>query len=186
MRTEQVLDGVNLGRMDKLTDEIKQDHNLAKFRFHVSNKWVDGAHCRSIIRTFYHHDEENLSRSHSFVLDADEPDILLGNDHGPNATEALLHALASCLNTTFICNAAYRGIEINQLDLDLEGDLDLRGFLDFDDETQRGFQNIKVTMKVKSDAPKEEIEKLCKLAQKNSPVFNMITKPTNVSMELNT
>ena len=186
MRTQQVLDGVNLGKMDKLTDELKGDHNLAKFKFRVSNKWVDGAHCKSIIRSFYGHGQEDFSRSHSFVLEADEPDILLGRDHGPNATEALLHSLAACLNTTFICHAADRGIEINQLELDLEGQIDLRGFLDFDDETKRGFQDIRVTIKAKSTASPEELQQLCELAKKNSPVFNMITNPTPVSVELKT
>lgn len=186
MRVQEVLNGVNLDRMDKLADEVKQNPDLAKFRFHVTNKWVEGSHCTSTISDFYGFGKEDDSRKKPFVLQADEPDVLLGGDLGPNATEALLHALASCLNTTLICQAASQGIEIRELTLDLEGDIDLRGFLDISDEINRAFENIRVKVRVNSDAPAEKLEDLCRLAKKNSPVYNILTNPVPVSIELKT
>ena len=60
------------------------------------------------------------------MLDADEPPILAGNDQGANPVEYLLRALAGCMMTTMVYHAAVEGIRIDELEMDLEGDLDLR------------------------------------------------------------
>jgi len=116
------------------------------------------------------------------VLDTDEPEVLLGEDNGPNATEALLYALASCLNTTFMYHAAAHRVKIERLELELEGDLDLRGVAGLAQEVRNGFQEIRVRMHAEGDAPREELEQLCQLAQQRSPVFDMVTHATPVKV----
>ncbi len=127
---------------------------------------------------------EEARHAQAFELHGDEPTELLGDDHGPSATEALLHALAACLNTTFIYHAAARGVEIDELELELEGDLDVRGFTGVSDEVRRGYSGVRVTFRVKSDAPREKTEELVRLARKYSPVHDMVTNPTPVEARL--
>ena len=118
----------------------------------------------------------------NFTLDADEPAILAGNDDGANPVEHLLHALASCLTTSIVAHAAVRGIEIESLQSELEGDLDLNGFLGLSPETPKGFTDIRVKFNVK--AKPEDMETIKSLAD-FSPVFNTLVKgvPVNVVVQ---
>jgi uncharacterized OsmC-like protein len=141
-----------------------------------------GMHSPDETQDFAAGGDEQTTRPAPFVLEADEPLILLGDDSAPNATEALLHALSACLSTTFIYHAAARGIEIDELELEMEGSLDVRGVLGLSDEVRNGYEQINVTFSVKSDASPEQISELVELAQARSPVFDIVTHPTPVSV----
>jgi uncharacterized OsmC-like protein len=147
---------------------------------------VDGAHCRSTIQDFRAGGQEDTSRARAHVLEGDEPTTLLGEDKGPNATETLLHALAACLNASFIYHAAAQGIKVHELEFDVEGDIDLNGFLGLNEQVPSNFQQIRVTCRARADAPREKIEELCEYAQKRSPVFNSVSRPVPVHVMLET
>jgi uncharacterized OsmC-like protein len=66
----------------------------------------------------------------------------------------------------------------------LEGDLDLHGFLGLSESVRNGFENVKVTIRIKADVPDETLEELCRVAQKYSPVFDIISRPVPVSVHL--
>ena len=107
--------------------------------------------------------------------------MLAGKDRGANPVEHLLAALAACVTTTLIYHAAIRGIKIDELESDLEGDIDLRGFLGLTNEVRKGYQNIRVNFKVKTDA--ENIEKL-KALSKLSPVYDVTSNGTKVDINI--
>lgn len=184
MPEQNIVNGVDVDQLNCTICAVKDNAALAHFKFRASNKWISGGHCRTTIKDFYGAGQEDTSRSEAFVLEADEPAVLQGEDHGPSATEAALYALTSCLNTSLIYHAAAKGIKIDELEINAEGTLDLRGFLGLSEEVRNGFQNVKVTFKVKSDAPERKIEELVELAQKRSPVFDMFSTPVPISVEL--
>jgi uncharacterized OsmC-like protein len=181
---EQITNNINVTRLMETVNSIKQKPQLAKFRFRAKNEWIDGTHCRTTIRDFYGAGKEDTSRIQSFILQADEPSVLLGSDHGPNATEALLFALASCLNTTFMYHASAQGVKVEHLALELEGELDLRGILGIDENVRSGFEHINVTFHVKADAPERKIRELVELAQKRSAVFDCVTREVPVAVTM--
>jgi len=156
----------------------------ARFKFRAENQWVNGGHSRTTIKGFYGAGGEDASRTHPFILEGDEPPLLLGNNAGPNAVEAVLHALASCLAVGFVYNAATQGIRVEKLDFTLEGDIDLHGFLGLSDKVRPGYQNIRLTYRVKSNAPRSKIEALCDYVQKTSPVLDIIRNPVPVAVTL--
>ncbi|MET1026827.1 MAG: OsmC family protein, partial [Dongiaceae bacterium] len=164
-----------------MIDAVKTNPSLAAFRFRAANQWVQGGHNRSTIKDFYGEGAENTSREEPFVLDADEPPALLGKDKGAAPLEFVLHALAACLTTTLVYHAASRGMEIKAIDSKLEGDLDLRGFLGLSDTVRKGYQAVRVTMRVKSDVPAEKLSELAEF----SPTFDIVSKslPVTVSVE---
>ena len=178
---EGMLNGVDLTRLADTKHVVEQDPEAGKFRFRARNRWAGGGHCFTTIQDFGVADREDTSRSRAFVLDAGEPDVLLGEDEAPNATEAALYALASCLNTTFIYHAAARGVKIDELHIDLEGMLDLRGFLGISEDVRNGYQGIQVTFRVKADVSDDKVKELCELAQRRSPVFDIVTNKVPVS-----
>jgi uncharacterized OsmC-like protein len=182
--TVSTRNGVDVGQLLATIDAIKDDPNLARFQFQAHNEWLGGGQSETTIQSFEHAGQEDTSRTGPFVLQGDEPPVLLGNNAGPNAVEAVLHALASCLAVGFVYNAAAQGIEVESLEFDLEGDLDLHAFLGLSNSVRPGYENIRVTYQVEADAPREELEQLCDYVQKTSPVLDIIRNPVPVSVEL--
>ena len=176
--------GVDVQRLFETLDVVKQMPKAAKFRFRARNAWLDGAHNRSEIHHFEQAGEPETKRQEPFVFDNDEPPVLLGRDRGANPVEFVLHALAGCLTTSLVYNAAVRGIELRSVESELEGDIDLHGFLALDPNVRNGYQQIRVTFKIDSDAPREKLEELVQIAQQRSPVFDSVSNPVDVKVKL--
>ena len=174
--------GVNVTALFETIDAVKNDQELANFQFRATNRWIDCGHNRSTIQGFYGGGQEDTTRTEPFVLDADEPPVLLGEDAGANPVEFILHALAGCLTTTMVFHAAARGIEIEAVDSALEGDLDVRGFLGLSDEVRNGYQDIRVRMRVKSDASPNTLLELAKF----SPVYDVVSNSVPVKVVVET
>ncbi len=183
-KTAKVVNGVNVDQLMGTINAIKANPDLARFKFRAENEWIDGGHSRTTIQSFYGAGSEDSSRSRPFILEGDEPPVLLGNNDAPNAVETVLHALASCLAVGFVYNAAAQGVKIESLKFKMEGDLDLHAFLGLSDKMRAGYQNIRLTYQVKSNAPREKIIELCDYVQRTSPVLDIIRNPVPVSIAL--
>ena len=175
-----VINGVNVDRMGGMIQTVQQNSNLATFQFRAKNRWVTGGHNCSTIQSFYGPGREDTSRRKPFVLDADEPRVLLGTDQGPNPYEFVLHALAAGLTTSLVYHAAARGIHLESVESTLEGDLDVRGFLGLSDKVRRGYKDIRVHFAIKSDAPVEQLNELMRF----SPVLDIVSNPVPVSIQI--
>ncbi|NIP15322.1 MAG: OsmC family peroxiredoxin [Pseudomonadales bacterium] len=159
---------------------IKDDPELGACRFRARNTWLGGNHNRSTV-TGFHGARQEIAHKQTFTMDADEPAILAGEDEGANPVEHLLHALASCLTTSMVAHAAVRGIEIDELESELEGDIDLRGFLGLNPNVPKGYTDIRARFRVK--ARPEDLDRIRELA-KFSPVFNTITRGARVTVDV--
>jgi len=168
------LNGVNVQRLTEAMENMKSHPESAILRHRAHNRWVEGGHSRTRIQDFNLGGKE-MSRSMPFEIHGDEPPALLGEDHGPGATEAMLHALAACVSTTFIYHAAARGVKVDELNIELEAELDLRGILGLSSDVRNGYSRINMTFHVKAEASDEICRDLCELAKKHSPVFDMIS-----------
>ena len=175
------VNGVDLDTLMGTVKAIQTDPELGISKFRTSNTWIDGNHNRSVVAGFYAAKQE-IAHAQGFTMDADEPAILAGADQAANPVEHLLHALASCLTTSIVAHAAVRGIEIEELESELEGDIDLNGFLGLDAKTPKGFTDIRARFRVKADP--QDMDKIRQLAM-FSPVFNTITKSARVDVSVN-
>lgn len=180
---DTVLNGVNVTQLFHVIDLVKENAEVAKFKFRNHNEWIIGGQNLSSIDGFYGAMEER-SRDNPFVLINDEPPVLLGTDKGASPVEQVLHGLAGCITATTVYYAAAKGIKIDEMETKFEGDLDLRGFLGLSKDVRNGFEEIRVSVKIKSDASEEEINELVELAQRRSPVYDMITNSVPVSVKL--
>jgi uncharacterized OsmC-like protein len=172
---DRIRNGVDSEQMYGTLDAIKANPELGIFQFRARNHWIDGAHNRSTIRGFYGAGQEDATRAESFVIDAGEPAILLGSDTGANPAEHLLHALAACLTTSLVYVAAARGVRLTEVESSLEGDMDVRGCLGLSDEVRNGFNRIRVSFRVRGDAPPEKLREVVERAQARSAVFDMVS-----------
>ena len=181
-KQDNITNGVNVTALFNTIEAVKHDAQLGDFRFRASNHWIDGGHNRSTIQGFYGCRDEDSSRTQTFVMDADEPAILLGEDKGANPVEFILHALAACMTTSMVYHAAARGIEIKGVESSLEGDLDLRGFLGISDEVRKGYHQVRVNFKVRCDT---DVSLLRELAQ-FSPVYDIVSNSLPVEVNIET
>ena len=181
----EMVNGVNVSQLFTTVAAINGSPGLAKFSFRAENKWINGGHNRTTIHGFYGVGQEDTSRSEPMILDSDEPTVLLGEDNGASPVEFVLHALAACLTTSLIYHAAAKGIQIDEVESRLEGNLDLRGFLGLSDGVRNGYEDIRVTFRIKADAPVERLQELCEMAQQRSPVFDIVSNsvPVRVALE---
>jgi uncharacterized OsmC-like protein len=180
---QKLVNVVNVTKLFGTMDAIRSNPVISKFNFRAKGKWIKGGHNQTTINDFYGACQTH-SRSRPFVYDEDQPPILLGEDYGANAGENVLAALSSCLTTTLIYHAAVQGVVIDEVESTLSGDLDLQGYLGMSENVRTGYEKIKVEFKIKSAAPKEKVRELIELAQKRSPVFDIISNPTPVEVSL--
>lgn len=176
-----VLNGVDVSAMAETVEEVKKNAEIAKFTFRGKNTWLGGDHNRTTIGQFYGACQEHRTDGKTFVIDNGEAPVLLGQDKGANPVEYLLSALMGCMTTTTAYHAASRGIEIQAIDTESEGDIDLRGFLGLSDTIRKGYQTIRVRMRVKSKATPETLRELVMM----SPVYDVVSKsvPVEVTVE---
>jgi uncharacterized OsmC-like protein len=183
MENEKIVNGVSVTNLIGAINAITDNSNISKFNFRAKGKWINGGHNQTTINDFDGACQTH-TRNQPFVFDKDEPPVLLGNDQGANPVEYALAALNGCLTTTLIYHAAAQGIKIDEVESTLSGDLDIQGLLGMSEKVRNGYEKIKVTFKVKSDAPEDKIKELVDLAQKRSPVFDIISHPTPIEVSL--
>lgn len=181
-KEQKNVNGVNVTDLFDTVEAIKGQPEIAKFNFRATNKWVNGGNNQTEVNDYYGACQQ-FSRDEPFVFQKDEPPVLLGTDKGANPVEYALAALAGCLTTSLVYHAAAQGIRLEEVESTYEGDIDLHGFLGMDESVRNGYENIRVTFKVKGDAPQEKLEELVHLAQRRSPVFDIVTNKVPVSVE---
>jgi uncharacterized OsmC-like protein len=179
----QTINGVDVNRLVSTIDAIKENPDLARFQFRSETRWDGGARSTTTIDSFHGAGSEHRhARKHS--VPGDEPDVLLGDDSAPNAVETVLAALASCLTVGYAYNAAARGIEIEELRFELEGEIDLHPFLGLSDDPRPGYKSIHVRYWVKSPASRDQLVELCDYVQRTSPVLDVIANRVPVTVDL--
>jgi uncharacterized OsmC-like protein len=179
-----MINGVDLTRLTETIAAVRASPELGSFRFRIKNRWIDRGENRSDVQPFSAAGKE-IKHKAKFMLVADEPDMLLGDDNGANPVEHLLHALASCVTTSTVYHAAARGIAIERVESTLEGDLDLRGFLGLDPSVRNGYQKITLKLRIKADITDRQLQELSNLGPQFSPVFDSVARgvPIAVSAE---
>jgi uncharacterized OsmC-like protein len=181
---KQVDNGVNVEALLDARKALSEAPDAAKFTWRAACRWVNGTHSRSIVNDFFGLASEQKHRS-AFSFDADHPEIFASEDKGATPVEYVLVGLASCLTAGIAAVAQNRGIQLRSVSATLEGAMDLQGILGIDADVRNGFDGIKVKYEIDADATPDEIRALVAQSQKRSAVFDIITNPTNVSVEVN-
>lgn len=174
-----VVNGIDMDILKTTVQAISEEPGLGKCHFRASNTWLGGSKNASTIGNFYGAGQENAHKQ-DYVLHADEPPVLAGYDDAANPVEYLLHALAACVTTSLVAHAAVRGIDIEEVESSLEGDIDLNGFLGIDPRAPKGYTDIRVNFRVKGDTDADTLKELAEF----SPVYKTITEGANVDIQV--
>jgi uncharacterized OsmC-like protein len=180
----QVENGVNVQALLDARKALTDAPEAAKFQWRASCKWISGTHSHSTIRSFFGLGTEQKHRT-EFSFDADHPEIFASEDKGPTPVEYVLVGLTSCLTAGIAAVAQNRGIQLHSVKATIEGSMDIQGILGIDQDVRNGFDGIKVKYEIHADATAAEIKALVAQSQKRSAVFDIITNPTDVTVEVN-
>lgn len=184
MATTTIRNGVDVDQLVQTIDAIKSDENIASFTFRAKTKWQEGSTSLAEIERFTHAGQHQRHAS-THTLTGCEPAVLLGRDKGANAVELILAALGFCYSVGFVYNAAALGYELEDLEYEVEGDLDLRNFVGIGEGPRPGFTEIRVTGRARAtNASAEELEKLCTYVEETSPVKDILINPVPVRTRL--
>jgi uncharacterized OsmC-like protein len=176
--------GVNVEFLLSARELLTSQPEAANFEWRVTNTWVNGTHSTSSVEGFSGLGAEQKHRS-EFRYDADHPELFSAEDQGATPVELLLVSLASCLTAGVAAVAQNREIQLRSVSATLRGDMDVRGILGADPEVRNGFSRIKVSYTIDADASPEDLKALVAQSQKRSAVFDIVTNPTNVVVEVN-
>ena len=175
--------GVDIEALRGAREALTAAPEAAKFQWRAKNTWVHGTHSQSFVKTFFGLGEEQSHRV-EFSYDGDHPELFASEDKGATPVELVLVGLAGCLTAGVAAVATHRDIQLRSVSATLEGEMDVRGILGIDTDVRNGFSGIKVTYTIDADATPDEIKALVAQSQKRSAVYDIITNPTNVTVEV--
>ena len=176
--------GVNVEALLGAREALSGAPEGAQFTWKATSKWVNGTHSESTVQGFYGLGGDQSHRT-EYHYDLDHPEIFASEDNGATPVEYVLVALASCLTAGVAAVAQNREIQLRSVSATIEGGMDVRGILGMDSDVRNGFSDIKVSYKIDADASPDDIKALVAQSQKRSAVYDIITNPTNISVEVN-
>lgn len=182
VQTPEIVNGIEVDKITSVIDDINIDANNGKWQFRSTNIWMGAAKNQSEFKDYLANNGENVPHIDPFILMADEPPLIGGNGDAANPVEYLLHALTSCLTTSLVAHAAVRGIVVDDINTSTEGDIDIRGFLGMSEDVRKGYQAIRINMRVKSEAAAEQLKELALF----SPVYDVVSNSLPVELNIET
>ena len=175
--------GVNVAALLGAREAMTAAPAAAAFTWRAGCTWVNGVHSRTTIEKFFGVGAEQ-AHTRAFVLDTDHPPVFAAEDHGVTPIEMVMVGLAGCLTAGIAAVAQNRSIKLHSVVATLEGDMDLQGILGIDADVRNGFSNLRVRYQIDADASPQEVRAVVAQSQKRSAVFDIITNPTNVTVEV--
>ncbi|MDY0885195.1 OsmC family protein [Dongia soli] len=176
---------VDINAIRETQEAVRKQPELGKVTFKINGKATGGLAAVSQTGPLLQNGQADEARNGKSSLISDEPVALLGTDTGMNPAEHVLHALAGCYTVTLAAMAASKGIDLNELELDLSFDIDLNGFLGLDKSVRKGAQAIKVDVKMSSDAAsRAQLEELIRELPNNSPIHDTLANPVKIATRL--
>lgn len=181
--TTAVDNGVNVEALLGARQALSEAPEGARFQWRASCSWVKGTHSQSSVQSFFGLGTEQQHKR-EFRYDADHPEVFAAEDNGPTPVEFILVGLASCLTAGIASVAQNRNIQLRSVKATVEAGMDLQGILGIDADVRNGFDGVKVMFDIDADATREQIAALVAQSQKRSAVFDILTNPTNVTVEV--
>jgi uncharacterized OsmC-like protein len=175
--------GVDVAALLGAREALTEAPEAAKFMWRATSEWKHGTHSSSTVDGFFGLGEEQHHRTR-YSFDLDHPEIFASEDNGAAPVEYVLVGLAGCLTAGIAAVAQNREIQLRSVTATIEGDMDVRGILGMDSDVRNGFSGIKVTYDIDADATADEIKALVAQSQKRSAVYDVITNPTDVRVEV--
>lgn len=169
-----VVNGINVDDLFALIDGVKREPAKGKTNWHVTTTWQGQARSRAEVESFEIGGEKVPRR---FSIDIDEPRELGGSNSFANPQEHLIAALNACMIVGYAAQCAVRGITLESLAIETNGEIDLRGFLGIDPAVPPGYENLSYTVRIKGSGTKEQFAEIHEAVMATSPNFYNMSRP---------
>jgi uncharacterized OsmC-like protein len=179
--SKEKLNGIDTQTLKQVVEQISNDPSLGKVKFQVTTTWKGVTKSETVIEG-YEINGQRVKRIHTFVID--EPKELMGEDASANPQEYLMGAMNACITNTYVIAAAMKGIKLESVVMETEGELDLRGFLGIDKNVIAGYKELTYRVRLKGNGTKEQYEEVHKAVVATSPNFYNITHAIKLNAEL--
>ncbi len=179
-----VNNGVNVEALLGAKEALTAAPEGAQFMWRATCEWKHGTHSHSSVEGFFGLGEEQHHKT-TFTFDVDHPEIFASEDKGATPVEYILVGLARCLTAGIAAVAQHREIQLRSVTATLEAGMDIQGISGIDSDVRNGFDGIKVSYKIDADATPDELNALVAQSLKRSAVYDIVTNPTNVTVEVN-
>jgi uncharacterized OsmC-like protein len=176
--------GVDVAALLGAREALTQAPEAAQFEWRTECTWVNGTHSHSTVQSFFGLGGEQSHRT-EFEYDADHPELFASQDNGATPIEFVLVGLASCLTAGIAAVAQHREIQLRSVKATLTGKMDMQGILGIDPEVRNGFSDIRVHFDIDADATRDELEALVAQSQKRSAVYDVVSNPTSIAVDVN-
>ena len=183
MTDKKIDNGVNVEALLGAREALSEAPAAAQFTWRAKCDWVHGTYSKTSVEGYFGLGEEQKHKT-TFTFDADHPEVFASEDRGATPVELVLAGLASCLTAGVAAVAQHREVQLTSVSATLEGGMDIQGILGMDSDIRNGFDGIKVTYQIDADASHEDIEAIVAQSQKRSAVYDIITNPTNVTVDV--
>jgi uncharacterized OsmC-like protein len=178
------LNGVDTKALFATINAVRDQPELARFKFRASSRWLSGTHSQARSEGFYGAGSEH-SHASEWQFDSDHPAVLVGKDEGPLPVEYLLYGLLACITSGIGNISAARGVKLTEVESTIEGDMDLRGILGLSNEVRNGYQRLKVNFTIKGDAPPEKLREIVEQSRARSAVYDVLANgvPVDITVD---
>ncbi len=179
----RVDNGVNVQALLDARNALSAAPEAAQFTWRASCTWRNGTHSHSTVAGFAGLGAEQQHRA-TYEFDTDHPECFASEDNGATPVEFVLVGLAGCLTAGLAAVAQHRGIQLRSVTATIDGEMDILGILGADPSVRNGFEAVTVRFNIDADAPRDDLQALIAQSQKRSAVFDIVTNPTRVLVEL--
>jgi len=176
--TRNIVNGLDLDALFAMIQGVKQDPAKGKTSWRVTTSWLGQARSHTQIEGFGIGGESVPRR---FSIDIDEPFELGGTDRFANPQEHLLAALNACLTVGYVAQCAVRGITLERLEIETDGEIDLRGFLGLDPSVPPGYESLRYTVRIKGSGTREQFAEIHEAVMATSPNFHNVARPITLN-----
>lgn len=177
----KMINGLCVEDVEDLMEDFRNDAAAGQTKWKVSTVWMGGTQSRAFVDSFRIGDEE-IKRS--FTINIDEPEELGGGNLYPNPQEHLMAALNACMMVGFVALCALRGITLEKLTIESEGDIDIRGFFGLDSTVPPGYERLDYRIHVKGDGTREQFAEIHRMMTLTSPNFHNLSHPVTLRPRL--
>ncbi len=179
-----VVNGITTSTLGGLIDMLKANPDKGRVTFYSNSKWQSGMRSFSTFTGYKIDGNLYHEKKRNFVLLGDEGTELSGTDAAPGAVEELMYALGTCIIAAANANAALMGVNLTQLELDLESDVDLHGLFAVSPDVRPGILDLRAKITIAGDADRATLKKIAMLGYKYSPVSDSIRNGISVKPEV--
>ena len=173
--------GVNTQTLSTVFSSMQNQPEMAKVTFSAKSQWNGGFSVETTASKRFRVGGQNIERNTEHKTQYDFPAQISGEDRGPTVCEGCMGALAACLTQTIVAHATSRDIQLDGINIDVEGDVDMRGFAGISSNVRPGAQQFRVNVNIQSSsASKEQLDELREIGKRHSPAYDTLTKGTSV------